>query len=46
MRTLNAMTPLVRMRHHLVFATGLLGVIVVGATFMATRQTTSGALVA
>ena len=46
MRTLNAMTPLVRMRHHLVFATGLLGVIVVGATFMATRQTTNGALVA
>ena len=38
MRTLNARTPLVRFRHPLVFTMGLLSLIAVGSTLLATRQ--------
>ena len=46
MRTLNAISPLVRIRHPLALTTGSLSLIIVGSTFLATRQTTKGALVA
>lgn len=44
MRTPNAVTPLVRLRHPMVLTTGLLGLIIVGAAFLTTRQPTKGAL--